>query len=161
VVQGLPGGGGGAGEEGGKALIAVDTNILVYAFDVRVPLHRRALDLLRGLAEGQRPWGLPWPCITEFLSVVTAADYPRPHTAMEAVGFLDRVMASPALRCLRPTEDTLRVWREVLDDSGVRGLRVHDAHIFALCLEHGVRELLTADRGFRRFRGLKVRDPFR
>lgn len=76
------------------------------------------------------------------------------------MGFLHVVLASPLLRRLLPTEDTSRVLREVLEESGVRGRRVHDAHIFALCLEHGVRELLTADKGFRRFRGIKVTNPF-
>jgi toxin-antitoxin system PIN domain toxin len=153
VVQGLPGG----GEE---ALIAVDTNLLVYAFDRETSRHRSALALLRDLAEGPRPWALPWPCATEFLSVVTASDYPRPQQVRAALGFLHVVLASPSLRRLLPTEDTVTVWRGVLAESGVRGRRVHDAHIFALCLEHGVRELLTADKGFRRFRGLKVTDPF-
>lgn len=159
MVQGLPGGGG--VKEGEEALIAVDTNILVYAFDIRAHLHGQALELLRGLAEGPRSWAVPWPCITEFASVVTASDHPRPHATGDAVGFLTVLLASPSVRCLRPTEDTLAVWQGVLEESGARGRRVHDAHIFALCLEHGVRELLTADKGFRRFRGLKVRDPFR
>ncbi|MGH7645133.1 MAG: type II toxin-antitoxin system VapC family toxin [Gemmatimonadales bacterium] len=37
---------------------------------------------------------------------------------------------------------------------------IHDAHIAALCLEHGVTELVTGDRDFRRFSGLTLRDPF-
>lgn len=76
------------------------------------------------------------------------------------MSFLGVVLASPSLRCLLPTADTMALWRGVLEESSVRGRRVHDAHIFALCLEHGVRELFTADKGFRRFRGLKVTDPF-
>jgi len=153
VVQGLP-------EGGTEALIAIDTNLLVYAFDGGTLRHRSALGVLRRLAEGPRPWALPWPCVTEFVSVVTASDYPRPQPVRSALSYLRVVLASPSLRPLLPTEDTLTVWREVLEESGVRGRGVYDAHIFALCLEHGVRELFTADRGFRRFRGLKVTDPF-
>jgi predicted nucleic acid-binding protein len=97
----------------------------------------------------------------EFLHTVTEPRYARPASVAVALDFLDRLTASPAMRLLLPTPDTSRVLREVLEESGVRGTHVHDAHVFALCLEHGVRELLTADKGFRRFRGLKVRDPFR
>jgi hypothetical protein len=156
VVQGLPG-----GAEGEEALIALDTNLLVYAFDGSAHNHRQALDLLRGLAEGRRPWALPWPCVPEFVNSVTGRRFAQPASVATALAFLDQVLGAPSLRCLMPTEDTRRVLRDVLEDSGVRGPAVHDAHIFALCLEHGVRELLTADKGFRRFRGLKVRDPFR
>ena len=44
--------------------------------------------------------------------------------------------------------------------SGATGNLIHVAHIAALCLEHGVSELLTGDRDFSRFEGLSVRDPF-
>lgn len=40
------------------------------------------------------------------------------------------------------------------------GNLVHDAHIAAVLVEHGVREIWTADRDFSRFPGLKVHDPF-
>jgi predicted nucleic acid-binding protein len=40
------------------------------------------------------------------------------------------------------------------------GNLAHDAHIAALILEHGVRELWTADRDFARFPGLRLHDPF-
>jgi predicted nucleic acid-binding protein len=39
------------------------------------------------------------------------------------------------------------------------GGRVHDARIAAICLEHKVRELWSADRDFGRFSELKVINP--
>jgi hypothetical protein len=141
-------------------MIAVDTNVLVYAFNARAPRHRAALAVLRKLAEGQRPWGVPWPCVAEFICVVTDRRQPMCSSARDAWRFLDLAFASPSALRLLPTEDSLRVFREVVEESGAVWNDVHDAHIFALCLEHGVRELLTADRGFRRFKGLKVTDPF-
>jgi predicted nucleic acid-binding protein len=50
--------------------------------------------------------------------------------------------------------------RQVLDKSAATGNLVHDAHIVALCIEHGVRELLTGDRDFARFTGLTIVNPF-
>jgi predicted nucleic acid-binding protein len=41
----------------------------------------------------------------------------------------------------------------------VTGPLVQDARIAALCLQHGVRELWTADRDFSRFPALGVRNP--
>jgi predicted nucleic acid-binding protein len=52
------------------------------------------------------------------------------------------------------------VYRGVLEQSKATGNLVHDAHIAALCIEHGVSELLTADTDFARFRDLRVRNPF-
>jgi predicted nucleic acid-binding protein len=48
----------------------------------------------------------------------------------------------------------------VIQQSRVSGNLIHDAHIVALCLEHGAGELLTGDRDFARFAGIQVTDPF-
>ena len=61
---------------------------------------------------------------------------------------------------LAETSRHATVMERVLADSSVTGNLVHDAHIAALCLEHGVTELVTGDRDFLRIRGLRVRDPF-
>ena len=52
-------------------MIAVDTNVLVYAHRREVPEHPIALERLRQLAEGRDRWALPWPCVYEFFGVVT------------------------------------------------------------------------------------------
>jgi len=44
-------------------------------------------------------------------------------------------------------------------DGRATGGAMHDARIAAICLDHGVTELLTADRDFSRFPGLRVRNP--
>ena len=143
-------------------MIAVDTNILVYAHRAGVPQHEVAVRVLRDLAGGQRPWALPFPCIGQFLRVVTHGVFrPQPTTMATALHNLDVLIASPMTQVLLPTERHVSVLRDVLVESGALGGDVYDAQIAALCLEHGVEEILTADRGFRRFSGLKVTDPFR
>jgi predicted nucleic acid-binding protein len=65
---------------------------------------------------------------------------------------------------LRAIDTNILVYAEimgqVLEGGGVSGNLTHDAHIAALCIEHGVSELLTGDRDFSRFPGLRVVDPF-
>jgi len=41
----------------------------------------------------------------------------------------------------------------------IAGPQVHDARIAALCRDHGVHELWSADRDFSRFAGLAVVNP--
>lgn len=143
-------------------MIAVDTNILVYAHRAGVPQHEDAVRVLRDLAGGQRPWALPFPCIGQFLRVVTHPVFrPQPTTMASALRNVDALLASPMTRVLLPTDRHVPILREVLLESGALGGDVFDAQIAALCLEHGVEEILTADRGFRRFAGLRLTDPFR
>jgi hypothetical protein len=41
----------------------------------------------------------------------------------------------------------------------LKGARIHDARVAALCLHHGVDELWTADRDFSPFSRLRTRNP--
>ena len=52
-------------------MIAVDTNILVYAHREESPFHEKALDCITELAEGRASWAIPWPCVHEFFSIAT------------------------------------------------------------------------------------------
>ena len=140
---------------------AIDTNVLIFAEISTSQHHARARTLLTELAEGGHPWALPWPCAYEFLRVVTHPRVFSPPVPLDrALSDLRQVLGSPSLRLLHETPRHPEVMEEVLRDGAVAGNLVHDAHIAALCIEHGVSELLTGDRDFKRFGGLKVVDPF-
>ena len=66
-------------------MIAVDTNLLVYAHRADAAEHAAALPVLRGLAEGRARWALPWPCIHEFIAIVTHSR--GPGTLVRAAGY--------------------------------------------------------------------------
>lgn len=141
-------------------MIAVDTNLLIYAHRVEFPHHRRALEIIRGLATSPVAWGIPWPCLGEFVSVVTSSrPFERPSTVDEAVIQLDVWVHAPAVRLLGERADTWTHFRELLVKSKVTRHAVHDARIAAICLDHGVRELWTADRDFSMFPMLCTRNP--
>jgi hypothetical protein len=142
-------------------LRAIDTNVLVYAEIISSAHHDRALGLLTELAGDPRPWAVPWPCIYEFLRVVTHPRVFHPPVPMErALSDLGQILESPSLRLLSETPRHAEIMGRVLVGGNVSGNLTHDAHIAALCLEHGVSELLTGDRDFRRFPELSVVDPF-
>ena len=140
---------------------AIDTNVLVFAEIATSRHHAVARNLLKELSEGSHPWALPWPCAYEFLRVVTHPRVFHPPVPLgRALADLRQVLGSPSLRLLRETPRHPEIMAEVLSDSGVSGNLIHDAHIAALCIEHGVSKLLTGDRDFQRFRVLQVVDPY-
>ena len=137
-------------------MIAVDTNILLYADREETPQHRAALRALRRLAEGHEAWAIPIQCVGEFLRVVSHDRVFQPPTPIgEALASIETLLASPAARLLLPGNRYLQILRDVIARSGVRGNLVFDAQIAAVCLEHGATTLLTVDRDFTRFQGLK------
>jgi len=141
-------------------LIAADTNILVHAHRADSDWHEPARDCIESLAHGRVTWGLPWPCIHEFLAIVTHPRiYDPPSTAAEALVQVDAWLESPVAELLTETHAHWSVLKELLIGGRVRGAMVHDARVAALCVAHGVTELWTADRDFSRFPGLVIRNP--
>ena len=139
---------------------AVDTNILVYARIAASPHHSRARQLLGELAEGPIAWAIAWPCIYEFLRIVTHPRvYHPPLTPAAALESVRNLLDSPSLMLLSETPMHAAILEQVVQQSGVTGNLMHDAHIVALCLEHGATELLTGDRDFARFSGLRITNP--
>lgn len=141
-------------------MIAVDTNLLVYAHREDNPWHEAAYARLTELAEGRGAWAIPWPCLHEFLAIVTHPRIFEPPTPLELA--LDQVEAwleSPSLALLTESPGYWPMLRSALESGRVHGPQVHDARIAALCHSHGVKELWTADRDFGRFPALAVRNP--
>jgi len=141
-------------------MIAVDTNLLVYAHREDSPWHSSALAVLTELSEGAAAWAIPWPCVHEFLSIVTHPRIYRPPTPVViALKAVRAWMESPTLRLLGEGPDHWVRLESVILSAKAAGPMVHDARIAALCLSHGVRQFWSADRDFSRFPALKVRNP--
>jgi toxin-antitoxin system PIN domain toxin len=143
-----------------RQLIAIDTNILVYAHREDSPFHSAAAGCIARLAEGTAAWAIPWPCLHEFLAIVTRPRvYDPPSTIAEALNQIEAWMEIPNLVLLAEPEGYWTELRSVIAASQVTGARIHDARIAALCHQHGVRELWSADRDFSRFTEITVVNP--
>jgi hypothetical protein len=141
-------------------VIAVDTNLLVYAHREDSPWHQAAFRCLAGLAREPAPWAIPWACLHEFLAIVTHPRIYRPPTPLPiALQQVDAWLEAPSLTLLSESRGYWEFLRHALDSGRVAGAMVHDARVAALCEHHGVRELWSADRDFTRFPSVTVRNP--
>jgi toxin-antitoxin system PIN domain toxin len=141
-------------------MIAVDTNVLVYAHRADSEWHAPARARLEELAEGAADWAIPWPCLHEFLAVVTHPRiYQPPSTVPQALDQVSAWLESPTLVLLTESGSHLATLEKLLTEGRAVGPRVHDARIAAICLDHGIDELWSADRDFSRFPDIHVRNP--
>jgi toxin-antitoxin system PIN domain toxin len=143
-------------------VIAVDTNLLVYAHRARLPEHRAAREAIERAAGMGEGWGMAQPTVAEFWSVVThPAAAGRPSTPAEATAFLRALVHDGGGHVWLPSpgfEDRLL---DAAVAANVRGPRIFDLQIALLALEHGAREIWTHDRHFLAAPGLRVVDPLR
>ena len=141
-------------------MIAVDTNLLVYAHRMESPFHAAAKRCIASLAESRLPWAIPWPCVHEFCAVVTNPRvFKTPTPIAGATMQADIWFESPSLVLLSEAAEHWSTFRNLIATAGVRAGMVHDARIAAICIDSDVRELWSADRDFNRFPTLTVRNP--
>ena len=141
-------------------MIAVDANILIHAHRADSPFHAAAAERLIELASAAEPWAIPWPCVHEYLTVTTSRRiFKQPSHSQMALAFIQALMDSPTLTLIGETHLHWSELQSLVVASQVGGARIHEARIAAICLEHGVSELWSADRDFGRFPALKVVNP--
>jgi len=141
-------------------MIAVDTNILVYAHRSDSVWHAKADVCLAELAEGGSPWAIPWPCIHEFLAVVTHPRIYTPPTPLsKAIKQVECWLECPSLSLLGETQEHWEVLKAAMLAGNLAGPVIHDARVVAICRQHGVKTLWSADRDFSRMSGLKLVNP--
>ena len=141
-------------------MIAIDTQLLVYAHRAESPWHAPARDRIAELANSGTRWAIVMHCLVEFHAVVTRPGLYKPaSTIVEALAQVDIWLDAPSVSVLGEDGQTWAVARALIAAGSISGPRVYDARIAAVCLQHGVTELWTHDRDLSRFPALRTRNP--
>jgi uncharacterized protein len=140
---------------------AIDANLLVYASDKGSDLHRQALDIVHDIAEGPDLVYVFWPVSMGYLRIAThPAIFEQPLSFSEAISNLRSLLRRPHVRSPGEGRDFWPRFEDVGATVRPAGNLVPDAHVVALMKEHGVETILTRDRDYRKFDGIRVVDPF-
>jgi uncharacterized protein len=144
-------------------VLAVDTNVLLYAANTASQFHQPCREWLDRQRRRHDAWYITWAIIYEFLRVSTHPRIlPRPWTAVSAWEFVAALLTSPGLGILVPTERHAEVAAEVFSELPyLAGNIIHDAHTAIMMREHGISRICTRDADFTRFPFVEIIDPVR
>jgi uncharacterized protein len=141
-------------------MIAIDTNLLIYAHRSALPEHRAARRAIERASLDPRGWGIPFPCIAEFWSVVTHPESQGGGSPpAKARQFLGALVLEAGARVWTPHEGSWERVAKLAEDLNVRGPRIFDLQIAMIAFENGATEIWTHDRNFLAFPGLTILDP--
>ncbi len=139
----------------------VDVNVLLYASDESSRFHDRALDLVENVTRGPELLYLFWPVLMGYLRMAThPAIFPRPLSVEHAAANVEELLAVPHVRAVGERDHFWSAYTATTGDMVVRGNLVPDAHLVALMRQNEVAAIWTHDRDFRKFEGIRLRDPF-
>lgn len=140
-------------------MILIDANLLIYASIPSFAQHQAAHDWLDRQLSGAERVGLPWESLIAFLRVATNPRlFPRSATMSEAWRQVLVWLACEPVWIPLPTERHRDAFATLISLSGVHANLVHDAHLAALAIEHGL-TLCSTDNDFARFSGLRWVNP--
>ncbi len=140
---------------------SIDANVLLYASDETNALCTASKAFLAECSARTEPLCLCWPVVMAYLRTAT---HPRiftePLSPSTAAANVEALLALPQARPITEGNRFWQIYREISGQVVVRANLVPDAHIAALLLEHDVGTIYTRDADFRKFPGIRVRDPF-
>jgi uncharacterized protein len=140
-------------------VILADVNVLVYAYRAEAVDHASYWRWLDSVANGDEAFALSDIVLSGFLRVVTHPRVFRPPSPIDdALGFTEDLLSQPNCVMIRPGPRHWGLFARLCRDNGAAGNLVLDAYLAALAIEAGC-ELITTDRDFARFDGLRWRHP--
>ena len=140
-------------------MILVDANLLLYAYDTSSPDHDAARVWLEAAINGDERVGIGLQVILAFMRIATHPGvFERPLSSTDAIAIVGSWLQRPQVAIASPGDRHWQTLADVAASGQARGARLMDAHLAALAFEHGA-TLLTTDRGFARYPGLRFRNP--
>jgi toxin-antitoxin system PIN domain toxin len=131
----------------------------VYAFEERTPDHRRYRDWLTSVSTSYEPLALTEFVLSGFVRVVTHPRIFTPPAPVErAFDFTNALLGQPSSIVIAPGTRHWEIYQGLCLAANAKGNLTSDAFLAALAIESGS-ELITADRDFARFHGLRWRHP--
>jgi uncharacterized protein len=136
-----------------------DTNVLVYAFNVNAPRHSEYKAWVQAMVNGVEPYAACDLTLSGLVRLVTNSRiFDPPASTDSALAFAGAIRNQPHCHVVSADQRFWPIFDELCRKAEVRGKLVPDAHLAAIAIENGC-ELITADRDFRRFPGLRWRHP--
>ena len=142
-------------------MISVDSNVLVYAFKTNGENHAVARETMDKLLNQKEQVAFTDIVMFEFIAQVTLklGSAPAPSPA-QALAQLENWLSAENVSVIRNSPKNFATFNRLCAETGRTGQKIYDAQIAAICIDNGVTEFITNDKGFEKFTELRIRNPF-
>lgn len=137
----------------------MDVNVLVYAHREDTPDHLAYREWLESTINGHAAYGYSELVLSGFMRMATHPKvFEMPSTLSGALRFANQIKDSHHAVCIAPGTLHWKIFMHCLEQANAKGNNIPDAYHAALAMEWNC-EWITTDKGFKRFKDLKVRHP--
>jgi toxin-antitoxin system PIN domain toxin len=134
-------------------------NVFVYAYREDTPRHADYLSWLERVINSPQPYAVSDAVLCSLVRIVTHPRIFKTRSGLEsALAFARTIREQPNAVVVAPGPRHFDLFVDVCRASDARGNLIKDAYLAALAIETGS-ELITTDRDFARFPGLRWSHP--
>ena len=140
-------------------MLIPDVNLLVYAYNSDAPSHTEAKRWFEEAMSGTERVGFAWVVMLGFLRLMSGRDVLlNPLGSSEAIGIIRSWLSRRIAVVVQPGPAHLEILESLAAGIGTAGRMTTDLHIASVAIELEA-TVVSNDLDFRRFPGLRVRDP--
>lgn len=140
-------------------MVIPDLNLLIYAYNQAADEHEAARSWWEALLSDDAPVGIPWVVTLGFTRLMS---HPKvltdPLPVEQCLAHVTAWFECPNVLPLEPGPRHWSIFSGLLTRLRVGGNLVTDTHLAVLAIEHNA-ELHSNDTDFKRFQGLRLRNP--
>lgn len=142
-------------------MILMDVNVLVYAHREDVKDHLAYREWLERVINSNTKYGYSELVLSGFLRVVTHSKvFEKPSSLKQAVTFANQIKTANQAVCIAPGSKHWSLFLQCAESIAAQGNEIPDAYHAALAMEWDC-QWITTDKGFQRFKGLRVKHPLK
>ena len=139
----------------------IDTNVLVYADVPESEFHQRARALRDLALAGDISCVVAQQNLVEYAAILSDSRRVAKAVPLKAIArTLAAYEQSAGIKIITPNDGTLGYFMELLNSGKALGQHIFDTYLVATMLSNGVDLIYTADHGFKKFKSIKVVNPF-
>ncbi len=140
-------------------MMLLDVNVLIYAYNDGSPDHHRWSCWLAEVLEGHESFGITSHVFASFIRIVMDERlFTHPSRFYGAYEFIEILKSDDKFVLVQEGSRHWNVFTSLCRILRIKSQQIPDTYLAAIAIEQG-HELITADKGFKKYPGLKFRNP--
>ena len=135
----------------------IDSNILIYALNIKSDKHKAARHFLK---QNYKNLYIAQQNVLETLRVITHSKFPNVLLPIKAVDKIEKLAVG--FNLITPKAETYLIALDLISKYKISGNRIFDAYLVATMLSNGITRIATDNvKDFAIYRGIEVVNPFK
>ncbi|EHO40233.1 PilT protein domain protein [Caldithrix abyssi DSM 13497] len=139
----------------------IDTNIIIYAFNLDSEFNNQALRIMEDAINGEMKAYIADKSLYEFFAIITDSKrVEKPITVKEAIEVINFIISSN-IKLIMPSYNSMNILFNLLDKYHIKKKKIFDFVLASMAIDHKIKIILTGnDKDFSVIEELNVINPF-